>query len=277
MTGDDNRKTLQSIIASENHSINRVGKLKDFLKQNKEITINKDTFAYALRYQKTTKEAIVHEILLHFIQNPGEQSLEQVIQCLDRAIKPRIYAKNNPIRNLDEELRTHINFKDEKGNTLLHHAVIGKKTEEIITLLVTYSANPLIQNADNKIPLDLAQGETKKVLIKSMKEQANTKKESAMIGSLVPGVIIGGFLGVVLGAGVCVAVSLSGGMIIGVMIAPVLVASIAVGLAMYFLSQDYEQAKAIEKTISTVSSEISVDDTTAANKNNKEGPQLTYS
>ncbi|WP_353288591.1 ankyrin repeat domain-containing protein [Wolbachia endosymbiont (group A) of Pogonocherus hispidulus] len=195
-----------------------------------------------------------------------------MIQCLDRAIKPRIYAKNNPIRNLDEELRTHINFKDEKGNTLLHHAVIGKKTEEIITLLVTYSANPLIQNADNKIPLDLAQGETKKVLIKSMKEQANTKKESAMIGSLVPGVIIGGFLGVVLGAGVCVAVSLSGGMILGVMIAPVLVASIAVGLAMYFLSQDYEQAKAIEKTISTVSSEISVDDTTAANKNNKEGP-----
>lgn len=275
MTGDDNRKTLQSIIASENHSINRVGKLKDFLKQNKEITINKHTFAYALRYQKTTKEAIVHEILLHFIQNPGEQSLEQVIQYLDGAIKPRIYAKNNPIRNLDEELHTHINFKDEKGNTLLHHAVIGNKTEEIITLLVTYSANPLIQNADNKIPLDLAQGKTKEVLIKSMKKQANTKKESAMIGSLVPGIMIGGFLGVVLGAGVCVAVSLSGGMILGVMIASVLVASIAVGLAMYFLSQDYEQAKAIEKTISTVSSEISVDGATAAN--DKEGPQPTYS
>jgi hypothetical protein len=41
---------------------------------------------------------------------------------------------------------------------------------------------------------------------------------------------------------------------------------------MYFLSQDYEQAKAIEKT---VSSEISVDGATAAN--NKEGPQPTYS
>lgn len=69
----------------------------------------------------------------------------------------------------------------------------------------------------------------------------------------------------------CVAVSLSSGMILGVMIASVLVASIAVGLAMYFLSQDYEQAKAIEKTISTVSSEISVDDTAAANgKNDKE-------
>ncbi|GFR33773.1 ANK_REP_REGION domain-containing protein [Trichonephila clavata] len=176
----------------------------------------------------------------------------------------RIYAKNNPIRNLDEEFRTHINFKDEKGNTLLHHAVIGNKTEEITTLLVTYSANPLIQNADNKIPLDLAQGKTKEVLIKSMKKQANTKKESAMIGSLMPGIIIGSFLGVVLGAGVCVAVSLSGGMILGVMIASVLV--IAVGLAMYFLSQDYEQAKAIEKTISTVSSEISVDGATAANE-----------
>lgn len=108
-----------------------------------------------------------------------------------------------------------------------------------------------------------------------MKKQANTKKESAMVGSLVPGVIIGGFLGVVLGAGVCVAVSLSGGMILGVMIASSLVASIAIGLAMYFLSQDYEQAKAIEKTISTVSSEISVDGATAAN--DKEGPQPTYS
>ncbi|WP_341821748.1 MULTISPECIES: hypothetical protein [unclassified Wolbachia] len=106
-----------------------------------------------------------------------------------------------------------------------------------------------------------------------MKKQANTKKESAMVGSLVPGVIIGGFLGVVLGADVCVAVSLSGGMILGVMIASSLVASIAIGLAMYFLSQDYEQAKAIEKTISTVSSEISVDDTTVAN--GKKGPQLT--
>ncbi|WP_374698251.1 hypothetical protein [Wolbachia endosymbiont (group B) of Limnophora tigrina] len=105
-----------------------------------------------------------------------------------------------------------------------------------------------------------------------MKKQANTKKESAMIGSLVPGMIIGGFLSV---AGVCVAVSLSGGIIPGVMIALVLIASIAVGLAVYFLSQDYEQAKAIEKTISTVSSEISVDGATAAN--DKEGPQPTYS
>lgn len=220
MTGDDNRKTLQSIITGKNHSINRIEKLKDFLGKNKEITINKDTFACALRCPKTTKEAIVHEILLHFIQNPGEQSLEQVIQYLDGAIQSRIYAKNNPIRNLDEEFRTHINFKDEKGNTLLHHAVIGNKTEEIITLLVTYSANSLIKNADNKIPLNLAQGKTKEVLIKSMKKQANTKKESAMIGSLVPGMIIGGFLSVVLGAGVCVAVSLSGGMILGVMISP---------------------------------------------------------
>ncbi len=60
------------------------------------------------------------------------------------------------------------------------------------------------------------------------------------------------------------------------MIAPVLVASIAVGLTMYFLSQGYEQAKAIEKTIGTVSSEISVGGATAANdKNDKEGPQLT--
>ncbi|MBH5362196.1 ankyrin repeat domain-containing protein [Wolbachia endosymbiont of Kradibia gibbosae] len=268
---------LDSIILGIKDGEKAIEDLRVVLKKRKEEVITTQTFNYALRCPKTTKEAIVHEILLHFIQNPGEQSLEQVIQCLDRAIQSGIYAKNNPIRNLDEEFRTHINFKDEEGNTLLHHAVIGNKTEEIITLLVTYSANPLIQNADNKIPLDLAQGETKEVLIKSMKKQANTKKESAMVGSLVPGVIIGGSLGVVLGAGVCVAVSLSGGMILGVMIASSLVASIAIGLAMYFLSQDYEQAKAIEKTISTVSSEISVDDTTAANKNNKEGPQLTYS
>ncbi|WP_264723267.1 hypothetical protein [Wolbachia endosymbiont (group A) of Sphecodes monilicornis] len=60
------------------------------------------------------------------------------------------------------------------------------------------------------------------------------------------------------------------------MIASVLVASIAVGLAMYFLSQDYEQAKAIEKTISTVSSVSSEISVGAANgKNDKEGQQLT--
>lgn len=53
------------------------------------------------------------------MQNTGNQSREQVIQCLDRAIQSGIYAKNNPIRNLDKEFRTHINFKDEKGNTLL--------------------------------------------------------------------------------------------------------------------------------------------------------------
>ncbi|WP_265031786.1 ankyrin repeat domain-containing protein [Wolbachia endosymbiont (group A) of Tiphia femorata] len=175
MTGDDNRKTLQSIITGENNSINRIEELKDFLGKNKKITINKDTFACALRCPKTTKEAIVHEILLHFIQNHGKQSLEQVIQCLDGAIQSGIYAKNNPIRNLDEEFRTHINFKDEKGNTLLHHAVIGNKTEEITTLLVTYSANPLIQNADNKIPLDLAQGKTKEVLIKSPEQIKSVK------------------------------------------------------------------------------------------------------
>lgn len=266
---------LDSIILGIKDDEKAIEDLRVVLKKRKEEVITTQTFNYALQCPQTTKEAIVHEILLHFIQNPGEQSLEQVIQCLDRAIQSGIYAKNNPIRNLDEEFRTHINFKDEKGNTLLHHAVIGNKTEEITTLLVTYSANPLIQNADNEVPLDLAQGKTKGMLIKSMKEQASAKKESAMIGSLVPGIMIGGFLSVVLGAGVCVAVSLSGGMILGVMIASVLVASIAVGLAMYFLSQDYEQAKAIEKTISTVSSEISVDGATAAN--DKEGPQPTYS
>ncbi|MFT0819805.1 MULTISPECIES: ankyrin repeat domain-containing protein [Wolbachia] len=266
---------LDSIILGIKDGEKAIEDLRVVLKKRKEEVITTQTFNYALRCPKTTKEAIVHEILLHFIQNPGEQSLEQVIQCLDRAIQSGIYAKNNPIRNLDEEFRTHINFKDEEGNTLLHHAVIGNKTEEITTLLVTYSANPLIQNADNKIPSDLAQGKTKEVLIKSMKKQAHTKKESAMIGSLVPGVIIGGFLGVVLGAGVYVAVSLSGGMILGVMIASVLVASIAVGLAMYFLSQDYEQAKAIEKTISTVSSVSSEISVGAANgKNDKEGQQL---
>ncbi|MDE5057015.1 hypothetical protein OZD68_05500 [Wolbachia endosymbiont of Drosophila bicornuta] len=156
---------LDSIILGIKDGEKAIEDLMVVLKKRKEEVIATQTFNYALRCPKTTKEAIVHEILLHFIQNPGEQSLEQVIQCLDRAIQSGIYAKNNPIRNLDEEFRTHINFKDEEGNTLLHHAVIGNKTEEITTLLVTYSANPLIQNADNKIPSDLAQGKTKEVLI----------------------------------------------------------------------------------------------------------------
>ncbi|BEP30921.1 MAG: hypothetical protein WBIAU1_03990 [Wolbachia endosymbiont of Drosophila biauraria] len=85
---------LDSIILGIKDGEKAIEDLRVVLKKKrKEEVITTQTFNYALQCPQTTKEAIVHEILLHFIQNPGEQSLEQVIQYSDGAIQSRIYAK----------------------------------------------------------------------------------------------------------------------------------------------------------------------------------------
>ncbi len=87
---------LDSIILGIKDGEKAIEDLRVVLKKRKEEVITTQTFNYALQCPQTTKEAIVHEILLHFIQNPGEQSLEQVIQYLDGAIQSRIYDKKQP-------------------------------------------------------------------------------------------------------------------------------------------------------------------------------------
>ncbi|MDG7055858.1 MAG: hypothetical protein LJD31_05070 [Wolbachia endosymbiont of Menacanthus eurysternus] len=107
----------------------------------------------------------------------------------------------------------------------------------------------MIKNQKGEIPLDLAQGKTRDALVKGMKKQADSKKWSAACSSSF-GVIPGVFLGVGLGVGSALA-GPSMVIILGAAAVFTLIAGIAVGLAIYFLSQDREQAKAIEKAINS--------------------------
>lgn len=197
----------------------------------------------------------MHAILLHFVQNPGKQSLKDAIEHLEKAIGDRIYAKNNPVRNLNEEFRTHMDFTGGR-ETLLHQAVRNNKTEAIKALF-NYDINPLIKNEKGETPLDLAIKEvTKKALIQGMKKQASLKKESARCSSLF-GIIPGVFLGIGIGVGSALA-GPSMAIMLGTMAVSALVVGIAVGLAIYFSSQDYKQAKEIENAIGTNSKLSSV-------------------
>ncbi|MDR1140016.1 MAG: hypothetical protein LBK93_05405 [Rickettsiales bacterium] len=137
--------------------------------------IDQGTFALVLKQPQTTKETKIHEILLHFVQNPGEQSLEDVIGYLKAAIEGITLQKNSPIKNQDEELRTHMNFKGEGGNTLLHQAVRDKKDLYCLSV-INYDINPLIKNQKSEIPLDLAEGKTRDALVNNVTNLANSKK-----------------------------------------------------------------------------------------------------
>ncbi|MCM1001008.1 MAG: ankyrin repeat domain-containing protein [Wolbachia endosymbiont of Melophagus ovinus] len=253
---------LNSIIREIKDGQQGIEYLKSFLQpktvneiptDTKEITVNRSTFALTLQCSKTTKEAVIHEILLHFVQSFDKQQLEDVMKHLEKAIGDRIYVKNNPISNPNEEFRTHMNFKGEGGNTLLHQAVRDNNTQAI-EILFNYDINPLIKNQKGEIPLDLAQGKTRDALVKGMKKQADSKKWSAVCNSSF-GVIPGVFLSVGLGVGSALA-GPSMAIILGAAAVFTLVAGIAVGLAIYFLSQDREQAKAIEKAINSEPSSV---------------------
>ncbi|WP_245609356.1 ankyrin repeat domain-containing protein [Wolbachia endosymbiont of Trichogramma pretiosum] len=139
-----------------------------------------------------------------------------------------------------------INFRDQSSeSTLLHQAVIGNNTDAIEALL-KYGANPLLKNKEGNIPLDLAQGNTREALIQSMKDQAQSKKESARCNSLIS-IIPGVFLGIGLGVGGDLVPSMT--IILCALAVSALVAGIAIGVAIYFLSEDYKQAKLIEEAV----------------------------
>lgn len=230
----------------------KVIELQNYLKDNSEIVINKELFTLTLLDRAPingdfiNKEGgkIVYPILHHCIEHDSaisekkeKLSFQDVMKILDetvnRFITPQYFYKL-------------INFQDQSSkNTLLHQAVISNNTEAIEALL-KYGANPLIKNEEDKIPLDLAHGDTKKVLIECMKDQAQSKKESARCNSLI-GIIPGVFLGVGLGIGSALVPSMT--IILCALAVSALVAGIAVGVAIYFLSQDYKQAKSIEKAV----------------------------
>ncbi|AZU37395.1 hypothetical protein BBB02_02205 [Wolbachia endosymbiont of Bemisia tabaci] len=229
----------------------KVIELQKYLNDNKEIVINKELFKLAISNRAPVngnlinKEGgkIVYSILHHCIKHDrarsekGERlSFQNVMNILDKAVHqfvtPQYFYKL-------------INFRDQSGNTLLHQAVIINNTDAI-KVLFQKNANPLLKNKGNKIPLDLAQGDTKKVLIECMKDQAKSKKESARCNSLI-GIIPGVFLGIGLGVGSALVPSMT--IILCTLAVSALVAGIAVGVAIYFLSQDYKQAKSIEEAV----------------------------
>ncbi|WP_143689862.1 ankyrin repeat domain-containing protein [Wolbachia endosymbiont of Nilaparvata lugens] len=244
---------LQIINNPDKNYDKKVIELQNYLKDNSEIVINKELFTLTLLDRAPingdfiNKEGgkIVYPILHHCIEHGSaisekkeKLSFQDVMKILDetvnRFITPQYFYKL-------------INFQDQSSkNTLLHQAVISNNTEAIEALL-KYGANPLIKNEEDKIPLDLAHGDTKKVLIECMKDQAQSKKESARCNSLI-GIIPGVFLGV--GGALIPSMTI----ILCALAVSALVAGIAVGVAIYFLSQDYKQAKAIEETVNPQSS-----------------------
>lgn len=249
---------LKIISDKEKKFTEKIKELKKHLKDNREFVINKELFSAAIvdviskKGEFINKKAVqIYLILHHCIKHDSARSQEgttlpfqNVMKILDKAVHDYITL---------EGLYKLINLQDQSsGNTLLHQAVINNKTEAIEALL-QYGANPLIKNENKTIPLDLAQGDTKKVLIECMEDQAKSKKESARCNSLV-GIIPGVFLGVGLGVGGALVPSMT--IILCALAVSALVAGIAVGVAIYFLSQDYKQAKSIEEAVNSQFSSV---------------------
>ncbi len=243
---------LMTIICNRHESLEKkIKESQEYLNDNKEIVINKELFILALlniipiNGDLINKEGrkIVYPILHHCIKHRSaiseekkELSFQGVMDILNEAVHSHISL---------ESFYKLINFQDQNGNTLLHQAVTSDNTDAIKALL-KYGANPLIENVNKQIPLDLVQGDTKKVLIECMKDQAKSKKESARCNSLI-GIIPGVFLGIGLGVGGALVSSMT--IILCALAVSALVAGIAVGVAIYFLSQDYKQAKSIEEAV----------------------------
>ncbi|MFP3027878.1 MAG: hypothetical protein ACEY3L_17130 [Wolbachia sp.] len=238
--------TLLEIVCRKGIRHNeKITELKEFLNKNIEIPIDKELFK-SVPFTKDivdVRKKMVYLILQHCIAHDstrsekGERlSFQNVMKILDGAVNrfvtPQYFYK-------------FINFRDQDNDTLLHQAVISNNTDAI-KVLFQKNANPLLKNKGNKIPLDLAKGNTREALIKCMQDQAQSKKESARCNSLI-GIIPGVFLGIGLGVGGALVPSMT--IILCTLAVSALVAGIAIGVAIYFLSQDYKQAKLIEGVV----------------------------
>ncbi|WP_349967459.1 ankyrin repeat domain-containing protein [Wolbachia endosymbiont of Armadillidium arcangelii] len=242
---------LKIINSLHKNFIEKIEELQKHLNDNREIVINKTLFTDTIVNRVPVNgelinkkiEKIVYPILHHCIKFDSARSekgdilpFQNVMNILDEVVNRFV---------TPEYFYGLINFQDQSGKTLLHQAVTSNNTEAIEALL-KHGANPLINNRNRKIPLDLAEGKTREVLIKCMKDQAKLKKESAKYNSLC-GVMPGVFLGIGLGVGGALIPSMT--IILCAIAASALIAGIAVGLAMYFLSQDYKQATSIESVV----------------------------
>ncbi|WP_395461221.1 hypothetical protein [Wolbachia endosymbiont (group B) of Ablattaria laevigata] len=242
---------LITIICNRHESLKKkIQKLKDYLTDDRKIVIEKELFSAAIVDVISKKGDFINEqavqiylILHHCIKHYSARSKKGEILSFQNAMNILYEAVHDYITL--EGFYKLINFQDHDGNTLLHRAVISNNTDAI-EVLFQKNANPLLKNKGNKIPLDLAQENTRKVLIKCMQDQAQSKKEIARCNSLI-GIIPGVFLGIGLGVGGALVPSMT--IILCALAVSALVAGIAVGLSIYFLSQDYKQAKLIEGVV----------------------------
>lgn len=197
-------------------------------------------FKYALECSQATAKMEIYKILLSFVQNFNDQSLENAIKYLDKTIKERSLCQHIKLHEL-------VDFQDNEGNTLLHYVALHNKPNDILTL-TRYGADYLIKNTSGKTPLDLAQGETKKVLIEGMIKQASSKKESSRYNALERTFAVSLLAFTAFGLCVCIAAECDvvsfPSAILGAIIASPLV-GIAAGLITYFLDQERKQAGAI--------------------------------
>lgn len=215
----------------------KVIELQKYLNDNSEIVISWELFGLAIT-RNIVNETVINEqkellylILHHCIEHNSAKSkkgeilsFQDVMKILDKAVNrfvtPQYFYKL-------------INFRDQNGNTLLHQAVISNNTEAIEALL-KHGANPLLKNKEEKIPLYLDQEEkTREALIKCMKGQAQSKKESARYSGLI-GIVPGVFLGIGLGVGGALIPSMT--IILCALAVSALVAGIEVRLSIYLLS-----------------------------------------
>ncbi|WP_374699594.1 hypothetical protein [Wolbachia endosymbiont (group A) of Limnophora tigrina] len=219
--------------------------LKAFLNKNIEIPIDKELFKSALSIEDTVdiRKKMVYLILQHCIVYDSTRSKKAEILSFKNVMKILDKAVNRSVT--PQYFYKLINFQDQDRETLLHQAVRNNNTGAIRALL-EHVTNPLIENVNKQIPLDLAQGNTREVLIECMKNQAKLKKGDARCNSLI-GIVPGVFLGIGLGVGGALVPSMT--IILCALAVSALVAGIAVGLSIYFLSQDYKQAKSIEKAV----------------------------
>ncbi|MDR2977911.1 MAG: DUF1097 domain-containing protein [Rickettsiales bacterium] len=265
--------TLLEIVSNkEKRFKERIKELQEFLNGSSEILVNKELFTTVLSTKAIVdvRKQMVYLILRHCIERDsarsekGERlSFQSVMDILNEATRRFI---------IPEYFHGLINFRDQSRNTLLHQAVTSNNTEAITTILKReYGANPLIENGNKQIPLALAQGKTRDALVNSMTDLANSKKWSVAYNSLF-GVIPGVFLGVGLGVGSALVPSMA--IILGAAAVSTFVVGIAIGLAISFLSQDYKQAKAIEKAINSEPSSVN-NKISFASVNDRKGSQPT--
>ncbi|MDN5248370.1 MAG: ankyrin repeat domain-containing protein [Wolbachia endosymbiont of Tyrophagus putrescentiae] len=240
-------------IDNEKEHQNKIGELKTFLQDGPEIEISKEIFQAVMNRSKSStkisEEAIYH-LLSYCIENSnnikskssnGKRNLsfDEVINYLKDATKIQQY-----YGDLDKLL----NYQGENGDTLLHKAASAGNDYAVKTLLEC-GVNSLAVNKNSKTPLELAQGNTKNILIEGMKAQANRYRSEARTKGIVS--FMAGFISTVgISTAICtISAAVSCSIALGVGAAIALGVGAIIGWSVYSQCDDHRKAEAIENAL----------------------------